>query len=148
MAQGWWKTDNAAVAAYTWDPAEAPAWPGVRMNPVEGETDLWSMDVDTKKVTKVIFVRVNGDGDIQDWGAKTADLTIPTDENNLYTITSTEPVWGDPGCAGEWSIYTASNTSAVDNITTTVAPVKMIQNGQLVIIRDGVKYNVQGAVVK
>lgn len=38
--------------------------------------------------------------------------------------------------------------SAVDNITTTVAPVKMIQNGQLVIIRNGVKYNVQGAVVK
>lgn len=31
-----------------------------------------------------------------------------------------------------------------DNIITTDAPVKVIQNGQLIIIRDGVKYNVQG----
>ena len=41
-----------------------------------------------------------------------------------------------------------SKTTALDNVNTTVAPVKAIVNGQLVIIRDGVKYNVQGAVVK
>ena len=55
----------------------------------------------------------------------------------------------DPTTADDDIIYIgASNSSAVDNITTTVAPVKAIVNGQLVIIRDGVKYNVQGAVVK
>ena len=55
----------------------------------------------------------------------------------------------DPATADDDIIYIgASNLSAVDNITTTVAPVKAIVNGQLVIIRDGVKYNVQGAVVK
>ena len=34
--------------------------------------------------------------------------------------------------------------TGVDNIVTTDAPVKAIVNGQLIIIRDGVKYNVQG----
>lgn len=42
----------------------------------------------------------------------------------------------------------ASDSSAVDNITTTVVPVKVIENGQLIIIKNGVKYNVAGAVVK
>ena len=34
--------------------------------------------------------------------------------------------------------------TGIDNIITTDAPVKVIENGQLIIIRDGVKYNVQG----
>ena len=34
--------------------------------------------------------------------------------------------------------------TGVDNIITTDTPVKVIENGQLIIIRDGVKYNVQG----
>ena len=53
----------------------------------------------------------------------------------------------------DWKLYNlkmteAGNESAVENITTTVAPVKVIENGQLIIIKDGVKYNVAGAVVK
>ena len=35
--------------------------------------------------------------------------------------------------------------TGVDNITTTVAPAKVIKNGQLIIIKNGVEYNVQGA---
>ena len=38
--------------------------------------------------------------------------------------------------------------TALENLTTTVAPVKAIVNGQLVIVKDGVQYNAQGAVVK
>lgn len=34
--------------------------------------------------------------------------------------------------------------TSVEDIITTDAPVKVIENGQLIIIRDGVKYNVQG----
>ena len=34
--------------------------------------------------------------------------------------------------------------TGVDNIVTTDTPVKVIKNGQLIIIREGVKYNVQG----
>lgn len=38
--------------------------------------------------------------------------------------------------------------TALDNLGTTVAPVKVIVNGQLIITKDGVQYNAQGAVVK
>ena len=41
-----------------------------------------------------------------------------------------------------------SGATALENLDTTVAPAKAIVNGQLVIIRDGVQYNAQGAVVK
>ena len=34
--------------------------------------------------------------------------------------------------------------TAVEEITTTVIPTKVIENGQLIIIRDGIKYNAQG----
>lgn len=34
--------------------------------------------------------------------------------------------------------------TGIDNIITTDTPIKVIQNGQLIIIREGVKYNVQG----
>ena len=39
-------------------------------------------------------------------------------------------------------------TTALDNIDATVAPVKAIVNGQLVITKDGVQYNAAGAQVK
>ena len=109
VAQDWWKTDGAAVGAYAWKGETAnAAWPGARMTAVEGEADLWKIDLDVNAYESIIFTRVNGTGDIADWGAKTADLTIPTDDKDLYTITSTDAVWGDPGVAGEWSKYVAS----------------------------------------
>ena len=109
--QSWWKTDGAAVGAHYWkDGGEGTTWPGVRMTAVDGETDLWKIDVDLAKYEKIIYVRVNSSGDITDWGAKTGDLTIPTDDKNLYTITSTSAVWGDPGVEGEWSKYDAGST--------------------------------------
>ena len=114
MAQSWWKADGAAVGAYYWGTGSGPAWPGVRMTPVSGETDLWSIDIDTDKFQNIIFTRVNGSGTVSDWGAKTADLTVPTDDKNLYTITSTSPVWGSPGVAGNWSVYTPSETPGTE----------------------------------
>ena len=108
MAQDWWKADGAAVGAYYWGTGAAPQWPGNRMIPVKGETDLWYVDIDATQYQNIIFTRVNGSGTVSDWGAKTADLVVPTDGKNLYTITSTSPVWGDPGVTGEWSVYTTS----------------------------------------
>ena len=110
MEQGWWKQDGAAVGIYAWgdNSAQLAAWPGVRMAPVEGEADLWSFELDINTYKNCIFTRVNGEGDVADWGAKTADLTIPTDENDLFTITSETAVWGDPGCTGAWSKYEPS----------------------------------------
>ena len=75
-------------------------------------------------------------------------------QGTVATYTKGEPnTFQGVFLGSDWKEYTLKLTevakpAAVDNITTTVAPVKMIQNGQLVIIRDGVKYNVQGAVVK
>ena len=106
VAQDWWKADGAAtgIYAYAAGNVQNAAWPGVRMTAVEGETDLWKADIDTAKYDAIIFTRVNATGDIADWGAKTADLVVPADKD-LYTITSTTAVWGDPGVTGTWSVY-------------------------------------------
>ena len=77
------------------------------MTPVAGQENLWKFDVDIATYPNVIFTRINGSGDIADWGAKTKDQVFPTDDNNLFTITSDTAVWGDPGCEGVWSIYAA-----------------------------------------
>lgn len=107
MDKAWWTADNAAVGIYAWgdNSAQLAAWPGVRMTPVEGETGVWSIELDINTYKNCIFTRVNGSGDIADWGAKTANQTIPTDENDLFTIISETATWGDPGCTGAWSKY-------------------------------------------
>ena len=46
-----------------------------------------------------------------------------------------------PRCRAEFS---ENEETALDYISTTDAPIKVIENGQLIIIRDDVKYNVQG----
>ncbi len=107
VTQDWWTQSDAAVGAYLYrdESTHNADWPGERMTPVDGENGLWYIDVDASVYSNVIFTRVNGSDAVTDWGAKTVDLTIPTDSTNLYTITSTEAVWGDPGVTGEWSKY-------------------------------------------
>lgn len=113
VAQSWWKADGAAVGIYAFKGEEHnAAWPGERMTLAENETEVWTATIDAK-YEKVIFVRVNGSGDISDWGAKTADLTLAdAGENDLYTVTSSTAVWGDPGVTGEWSKYSPSEPPA------------------------------------
>ncbi len=45
-------------------------------------------------------------------------------------------------------VFNENETIGVDNLITTDAPIKVIENGQLIIIRDGIKYNVQGQVIR
>ena len=119
VTQAWWTTEDAAVGLYAYaegDIANA-AWPGSRMSKVEGQDGLWMADVDRSLYTSLIFTRVSGTGTIEDWGAKTADLLLPSDGMNLYTITSTEAVWGDPGVTGEWSYY--DGTTGTGGVTIT-----------------------------
>jgi|GEM_PF-1955418 len=119
--QDWWKADGAAVGAHYWGTAgDGTSWPGTRMTKVSGETDLWYIDIDVSKYQNIIFTRVNGSGTVSDWGAKTADLDIPTDDKNLYTITSTSPVWGNPGVTGTWSVYAPDAPKTYKDITITV----------------------------
>ncbi len=105
VTQSWWTQDDAAVGVHYWGGTSAgTAWPGIRMTPVTGEEGTWTYDVPAD-VEGLIFTRVNGSGDIAEWGAKTTNLSLPTDGKNLYTITSESAVWGDPGATGEWSVY-------------------------------------------
>ena len=110
MEHGWWTKDGAAIAAYAFDSksdTKNATWPGVLMTHPENDNTVWTIDIDTSKFDKVIFVRVSSAG--ADWGAKTADQTIPTDDKDLFTITQSTASWaGDGGtCTGEWSVYVA-----------------------------------------
>ena len=117
----WWKADNAAVAVYTWNDGGTPkaAWPGERMTPVEGETDLWSFELDVNTYHMCIFTRVNGEGEIADWGAKTQDLTIPTDDNDMFTVANTLGCWNNDNCAcdGAWAKFEPTPVGPVIDFT-------------------------------
>ena len=118
--QSWWSADGAAVAVHYWGgSATGTTWPGVRMTSVSGEDGLWYYDVPSD-VTGLMFVRVNGSGDIADWNAKTKDLALQTDGKVLYTISSTA-VWGDPGCDGTWSSFPISTNYAYVKVTSAPA---------------------------
>lgn len=80
------------------------------------------------------------------------DLTLVEGTVATYTDGELDTFEGQ-FLGSDWKLYNlkmieAGTESAVENITTTVAPVKVIENGQLIIIKNGVKYNVAGAVVK
>lgn len=119
--QQWWHKDGAASAAYYWGTGgNANDWPGTRMTKVVGETNMWSIEIDTDKYQNVIFTRVNGSGTVQDWGAKTKDLEIPTDGANLFTLGATE-AWDGNQADGTWSTYTPSTKPIDYYITGTLA---------------------------
>ena len=108
MTHSWWNADGAAVAVHYWGGADETKWPGVRMTPVSGEEGTWSCDVPAD-AAGLVFVRVNGTGAIDYWNAQTADLSLPTDDKDLYTITSASAVWSNQGVVtGVWSKYVAS----------------------------------------
>ena len=117
MTHSWWCADGAAIAVHYWGGDVETTWPGVRMTPVPGEEGTWSYDVPAD-VAGLIFVRVNGTGAIADWGAKTVDLTLPTDGKNLFTITNETESWGAPGCNGVWSVYGEEPAPQVDTVYT------------------------------
>lgn len=109
MTQSWWTAGGAAIGVYYWGTSSDPQWPGVRMSPVSGQDGTWSYNLPSG-VSNVIFVRVNGDGTISDWGAQTEDLTLPTDGKNLFTISNSTNCWSGESCKcnGTWSTYGSS----------------------------------------
>lgn len=120
MTYNWWTDASAAVGIYSFKgTTEATSWPGVRMTAVAGEEGLWYADVDITTYPSVIFTRINGSGTVSYWGAQTNDLTIPTGDQNCYTITSSSAQWSDKGnkCTGSWSTYTPPTTLPTYYIT-------------------------------
>lgn len=77
------------------------------MTAVEGETNIYTGTIPTG-YDKLIMVRLNGEATERNWDNKwsqTVDLTVPTDGNNLFTVTS-----GGTGneCNGTWSKFSPS----------------------------------------
>ena len=103
---------QSATAIYAWEEGvgEIAAWPGIRMSKVEGEANMWVAEIG-ENFNKVVFVRVNAEGDFTESGLKTKDLEFPTDGKNLYTLTAESVNWEDPDLwskgiqDGEWSVY-------------------------------------------
>jgi hypothetical protein len=73
-------------------------------------------------------------------------LTVTTVDN---VITATGIVQNPAaGIAIDITISGSTLTDDLENVTVTVKPVKMIQNGQLIIKKGDVQYNANGAIVK
>ena len=94
-----WNQANARFAAYFFGNGET--W--VDMTLVEGETNIYAVTV-PNGFASVIFCRMNPGAAANNWDNKwnqTADLEVPTDGTNLYTVT--ENTWDKGG--GVWSVY-------------------------------------------
>ena len=115
MTYDWWKDGNAAIAAHYWGGTSGTTWPGERMTKVDGDTDVWKITIPSDH-ENIVFVRTNESGNVADWGAQTEDLSIPTDEKKLYTITSSTAKWSGEGhkVTGEWSEYVEPTPEPVD----------------------------------
>jgi len=107
----WLESGASATAIYAWEEGvgEIAPWPGIRMSKVESEANVWKAEI-ANNFTKVIFIRVNPEGDFTEKDLKTKDLELPTDGKNLYTITLDEMDWEhfnwDDGIQeGEWSAF-------------------------------------------
>ncbi len=111
--QDWWTTDGAAIGFYVYGDGDAinAAWPGELMQQVDGQEGLWTAEVDNSVYSSLIFTRVSPEG--AEWGAQTANLTIPTDSMNVYRITSVSGVWSPESVEGYWTSLSQINTGSV-----------------------------------
>ena len=92
-------------------------------------------------------VTVGGWDDDENWlGFGEGYLTITEEGNKITAAGIVENAWA--GIAIDITISGTITPTGLENATVTVKSVKMIKNGQLVIEKDGVQYNAQGAVVK
>ena len=67
---------------------------------------------------------------------------------NVTYFAGAAPTYTDYSTTCEANEEPDGPTTALDNLNTTVAPVKAIVNGQLIVIKNGVKFNAQGQVIK
>ena len=92
-------------------------------------------------------VTVGGMGDEDPWlGFGEGYLTITQEGDKITAAGIVENA--SAGIAIDITISGTITPTGLENATVTVKSVKMIKNGQLVIEKDGVQYNAQGAVVK
>ena len=95
VPNGNWKADNARFAVYYWG---SGSW--VSMTDPDGDGTYEA--VIPAGNDNIIFCRMNPATTVNDWSNKwnqTADLTVPTDGTNCYTVK--EGTWDNGG--GTWS---------------------------------------------
>ncbi len=102
-------------------------------------------EVPSKVYPSAIFTC--GEGDDLFFLTGAAEATI---EGELLTVTG---VFNQKSTSQIYDVIISGKLptdpgTGVDDINTTVAPTKVMKNGQLIIIKDGVEYSAQGAVVK
>ena len=110
-----------------------------------GDGELSAMGLDLE-FEGFMMISYETEDDFFSWMSYSATVTT---ENNVVTI------------AGEFECMYTGNTynvnisgqlpgdgSGVENVHVEATSVKMIKNGQLIIIKNGVQYNVNGAIVK
>ena len=90
------------------------------------------------------------DGGILEGGLMAMGTPTITKEGNdaIMTGTFTSTFTPDVYNVTISGVAPEGTSTGVENLTTTVAPAKVIKNAQLVIIKNGVQYNATGAVVK
>ena len=96
-----WLEANARFAAYYWDSNGNSAWTGM----ADTDNDGYYEGEIPAGNTNVIFCRMNPGTADNNWDNKwnqTADLTVPTDGNNCYTVP--EGSW-DGADNTNWSVY-------------------------------------------
>ena len=107
-----WKKDGARFAIYYWNNSGSN-W--TSMSDTDG--DGIYEGVVPAGYTNIIFCRMNGSASANNWNNKwnqTADLTVPTNNNNMYTVK--EGTWDKGG--GTWS-HIHTYTSVVTEPTCT-----------------------------
>ena len=132
--------DYTLTMTANWTDAEGVTYPGLVEVPV-----YYPEAIDPYEMLST--VTVGGWGDEDPWlGFGEGYLTIST-VNNVVTA---KGLIENPGTGFAANITISGNLipSSVDNVEASVAPTKVIEKGNLFIIKNGVRYNAQGAVVK
>lgn len=126
-------------------------------NGAEGQFEFYncySMNADTFKVTVpaydaagAAFEEITEVSDANGYAIHVGDTVIARGNYTYYSQTSMHEL--KQGC---FIIYAkapeAEFPTAIDNTNVDAKAVKFFENGQLIILKNGVKYNAQGAIVK
>ena len=122
------------VKAYAWREArtdnpkiENAAWSGVAMTKTDTKSDGHDVYSYTTSAYKNLIFNDGGSN-------QTGDLAIDPAKPYYY--------------AGDWHETLPGAPTAIDNTVVGEKAVKLMENGQIVIIKNGVRYNVLGTVIK
>ena len=119
-----WKGDNAWFAAYFFNKNAAGQktheyWAKMKKDNPCDDNGHYKVKMPEGDWTYVIFCRMNSGSGELDWNAKwnqTADLTIPSDGKNCFTLPTTGDKYWD-GATTTWSSYTSTAAPLVFNVT-------------------------------